>query len=423
MVSYDAADLPATARIRYMGNKHAIAGEIAGLVSERTRGIPIVDVFCGLSSIASAIAPSKRPVWGNDVQAYAALAARCQTASAKGPLKSGDMARRLAPHYSRNLRALKARFEDELATEARALRGPGKKGYRAAHDTWTHAGNDPRVAAEVDSLRAAPDQFPARLCVLSYSWGYFGLKQSMSLDSIRFALDQAHREHELSRPQWEWGVLAMLQAASICAATSGHFAQYLRGRTETSYRRILRQRARDPWVEFLTACDELQPFGSREWRRLNRCYSTDALGLWPKLDTDGLADAIIYADPPYSRDQYSRFYHVLETLVRYDYPSVSGIGRYRADRFQTEFSVKSKVRTAFERLLAAISDRDFSLVLSYPSNGLFMKASPDYSLEEVLRDHFDRVELAMRARLSHSTLGARHGASSVPVEELVWIAD
>lgn len=409
-------------RIRYMGNKHALAGGLAKLVAEQPAGVPVVDLFCGMCSVGAAIAPSGRQVWANDVQAYASLAARCHIASREEPTRSSGLAPRLMAPYSRNARALKKRFGRELEEERQALRGVGVRRYQSAYATWRHVGNDARRSAEARQLARAPDAFPARLCAITFAWGYFGLQQAIELDSIRFALDESLREGALTNQQHEWGLLSMLQAASVCASTPGHFAQYLGGASERSLARVLKQRRRSPWDEFLVASDELRPFGDASWRRKNRCYTGDALEVWNQLDTEPAHGAIIYADPPYSRDQYSRYYHVLETLVRYDYPQATGAGRYRPGRHQTAFSLKTKVAGAFEQLFEAIAERGFTLILSYPSNGLYMKTEPSRSLHELLTEQFSKVRLALRRSQTHSTLGSRHGKNAIAAQELVWVA-
>jgi adenine-specific DNA methylase len=69
---------------------------------------------------------------------------------------------------------------------------------------------------------------------------------------------------------------------------------------------------------------------------------------------------VIYADPPYTRDHYSRFYHVLETMCLGDSPEVSTTlltgegatsrGLYRADRHQSPFCIKSQAPGAFREM-------------------------------------------------------------------------
>jgi len=138
------------------------------------------------------------------------------------------------------------------------------------------------------------------------------------------------------------------------------------------------------------------------------------------VEDASLADGVglIYADPPYTEDQYSRYYHVYETLYLYDYPESTGIGRYRSDRFRTEFSLASSVRAAFEQLFSGISRAEVPLVLSYPSNGLLAKkgTQPD----ELLSDYFT-VQQVIEARLEHSTMGASKGASKKTALERIYV--
>jgi adenine-specific DNA-methyltransferase len=410
-----------TTRIRYMGNKHDLARDVAAVVAQQRTGSPLIDVFSGMCSIAAAVAPSERPVWSNDVQEYAALVGRCHLKSQVGPLRSPDLSRVLSSAFSANVKALRERFEADLRDEETALRGSAVEPLSQLIDAWTHTGNDPGLAAEASRLADAPDSFPYRMCTLSFAHGYFGLRQAIEIDSMRYAIDAALAQGDLGSEQANWALMALLQAASVCASTPGHFAQFLRPNDLKSAARIIRQRARSPWGLFLDAADNHNPFGAAAWRKNNEVLCDDALTLWPTLDAYGLEHAIVYADPPYGKDQYSRYYHVLETLVRYDYPTATGAGRYRPDRFTTPFSLKTKVVGAFERLFTAISDRGWSLVLSYPSNGLFHQATPD-PLDDLLERYFGQVSKALNTPVSHSTLGARHGASHVSTAEMVWLA-
>lgn len=85
------------------------------------------------------------------------------------------------------------------------------------------------------------------------------------------------------------------------------------------------QRRRSVWEEFLGALARLAAFGSQVWRAGNRAFQADALSLL--RDRERLADVrLVYADPPYTSDQYSRYYHIYETLILYDYPAARGRG-------------------------------------------------------------------------------------------------
>lgn len=405
-------------RIRYMGNKHDVAPSVAALAAERPPSVPLVDAFCGMCSIGGSIAPSGRRVICNDIQSFATLVARCLVATCPGPPRVATVRAALAGPYAYNHRLLVERFSEELAEEERILADGDAAGYRDAYGRWRHAANDAAIAAE---LKGAAAERPYRLTTLSFAWGYFGLRQAIAIDSIRYAIDRSRESGRLGAAQADWALVALLQAASCAAATPGHFAQYLRAGSEESFLRVRRQRRRNIWKQFLNELGLLRPYGAAAWRESNTVMQADALSVFRQLDGLGVERAMIYADPPYSKDHYSRYYHVLETLTLYDHPTSEGKGRYRPDRFVTPFSLKSRVQEAMAELCAEISAREFTLILSYPSNGL-LNGDAGVDVTELLGEHFGEVRLQMRKPTTHSTLGARHGSAGNAVEELLWVA-
>lgn len=408
-------------RIRYMGNKHSIAPDVARIVGSERDSSPLIDVFAGMCSIASAMAYSGRPVWSNDVQRYAALVAECALTSRDKPLRSPALSKVLSSAFTENVLALRERFEADLEAEKGLLKGSEPAEYQAIANDWKHTGNDHALAVESANLAQNKREFPYRLCTLTFAHGYFGLRQAIEVDSIRYAIDSAQAAGDLTEAEARWALLALLQAASVCAATPGHFAQFLHPTDEKGTKRIQRQRVREPWQLFLDAADEQAPFGTATWRKGNRVHCKDVATLWTSLDDHSLDHAIVYADPPYGKDQYSRYYHVLETLVQYDYPEATGAGRYRPGRFTTPFSLKTKVVSAFTDLCSAIAEREWTLVLSYPDTGLLHSATDD-DMQVLLSNHFKRTRLAFSSAVAHSTLGGRHGKARTSATEQVWVA-
>jgi adenine-specific DNA-methyltransferase len=125
----------------------------------------------------------------------------------------------------------------------------------------------------------------------------------------------------------------------------------------------------------------------------------------------------VYADPPYTKDHYSRYYHVYETLYRYDYPDSVGQGRYRADRQPSQFSIMSTAVGAFEDLFDAVAARGLPLVLSYPENGL---ATHRVDLVRLLERYFT-VETVLEVPLDHSTLGGSKGPTTKAARERIYV--
>jgi adenine-specific DNA-methyltransferase len=405
-----------------MGNKVGLAHEVAELVDRFDPRKPLVDLFGGMCSVAGAVSGSGRQVWVNDAQNYARLVAHCLLRSQGSPPTRERSVPILMPAYRSNLKELTARFERELVTERRLISGGPASTFREAQRNWRHVGNDEELAREARGLRDEKKRSqPYRLATITFAWGYFGLRQSIEIDSMRAAIDIARREEDLSDDEAAWCRLALLQTCSRVASAPGHFAQFLTGTTEASVDRIRAARRRSVWDGVVDDLSCLAPFGTKRWRQQNRVLTYDALTIWPRLDAEGLGRAVFYADPPYSKEQYSRFYHVLETLELYDYPDAEGTGRYRPDRLNTPLARKRGVLDATRVICGAIAEREGVLLLSYPSSGLLTREL-GVDVSALLGEYFQKVEMPITRPSKHSTLGARHGAATRDVTEFVWLA-
>nr|WP_246698209.1 DNA adenine methylase [Rhizobium sp. BK275] len=130
--------------------------------------------------------------------------------------------------------------------------------------------------------------------------------------------------------------------------------------------------------------------------------------------------AVIYADPPYTNDQYSRYYHLFETAILYDYPLAEGKGLYRGGRFQSSFSLNRQVESSFERMISAAGKSGASLMISYPSNGLLPNSLQ--KIPEMMAEHFKIVLDPLVIPHKHSTLGGSKGREKEDVEECIFLA-
>lgn len=86
-------------------------------------------------------------------------------------------------------------------------------------------------------------------------------------------------------------------------------------------------------------------------------YREDSNALVKKIEVD-----IVYIDPPYNSRQYSRFYHLLETLVKWDKPELFGVALKPKEENMSEYC-KAKANIVFEDLIRNIKAR--YIVVSY----------------------------------------------------------
>jgi adenine-specific DNA-methyltransferase len=403
--------------VGYMGTKRYLAGSVADVISSCKRGI-VLDAFAGMCSVGEAVG-SSRTVWNNDVQVFASEVAKALFTSKTPPPSAGDAVRCLFPDFCRNRRALTKRFWERLELEADALQAEDCVPLLIYQASASHVGNNPSLNLERRKLFLNPRAVPYRLATISFADGYFGLSQAIEIDSIRYAADRALSAAAIDADEHRWIVIALCQASAKVATTTGHFAQYMKP-SEKNFKRFRHQRTKSVWAELLECLANLTPLGSTTWRRKNRVFRQDCLSLVTDIKLEKQRPSVVYADPPYTADHYSRYYHVWETLALYDYPESFGAGRYRPDRFVTPFSIKTTVAQSVERLVKGCRDLGADLVLSYPNNGLLQLTSEDPL--KILKRSYRKVEIAHCIDYKHSTMGASKGASKNDVKEYIYLA-
>lgn len=251
--------------------------------------------------------------------------------------------------------------------------------------------------------------------VTSYFGGiYFSFQQSIFLDA---ALAQANSASGELRDTL---LAATLSCASSIVNTVGkQFAQPLRPREKNGSVKkglgsvVHRDRAFDAslaYEEWLVTYS-----GLKKSNRNHRCLRMDYLDA---LRQYGSEFSVVYADPPYTRDHYSRFYHVLETMCLRDAPQIAVVvkkgmtvpsrGLYREDRHQSPFCIRSEAPRAFSELLTATSSYNVPVVLSYSpheaGDGTHPRVMSASDIVAVAKQHYRRVDVGLLVGSTHNKL-------------------
>lgn len=416
--------------IQYLGNKTRLLDEIAQAVESVVAPQRLVaDLFSGTAVVGRRLA-RRNAVVAVDVQAYAEVLGRAMLqgdASDLGHFDTGpflaragaaadSLARLFAPMIGREAEALAALRANEPQAISEIIEG-GSPLSMMAGATGSALPEGIRALA----LQQAEQGIDAT-ATLAFGGVYFSFVQGIWLDALHHAASQEpeHRRDVL--------IAVMLGVASEVVNTVGkQFAQPIRlldKRGESKpllMQRTLRDRGLDVRDLFLAMVARwrgaLAAGGLRH--RMVRA-DVDAF-----LESDSSFDAA-YADPPYTIDHYSRFYHVLETLVRRDQPVLSQMrkkgvptimrGLYREDRFQSDFCVPSKAPQAFHRLFSGVARRGVPLVLSYSghvdSGGQRPRTLAVDDLAALARRSFRSVEITEPTFEGHRKLNAAHRNAS-----------
>lgn len=353
-----------------------------------------------------------RAVHLNDASAFVGALARC---------RFGPGCQPVLPEHLRQIRQqaelsrffLEDALADQLSLEGAALGGDHQMMARYMKGAQ-HVTNSAEVRAAAESAANAEGMSHYRLATSYFSAGYFSLRQAIEIDALRYAIDSLG--DLVSRDSL---IAALMVAMSRVMNAPGHSAQYLKASGPVGARRV-----EQAWRKSVTALffgdalSAVEPLGLASWRSGNSITTQPAHFLLESICYGSAG--VIYADPPYTRDQYARFYHVYETLYRYDFPRTSGVGRVRDERFSTGFSLKSRVAESFSQLFRQARKHDVPLVVSYPSDGLLSKVGSTPA--EIASDFYGRVKvLSIESTLS--TMGGRRGGRSIPTMEQITICE
>lgn len=221
----------------------------------------------------------------------------------------------------------------------------------------------------------------------TYSGTYFSEQQCKDIDSVKYAIDQL----EDNGKKYLY-ITALMAAMCTIQSSPGHFAQFM----PATHSRIIPLQAMNLIDEFYKKCDNYSNIYFNNCN--NRCFCMD----YKELFNTGFLNNIntIYLDSPYSQEQYSRFYHVLETLVKYDYPKVEHKAKYRTDRFMSDFCYKNKVATEFTNIISYCAINNINLLISYSNKALL----PINELTDICNNYFENVETTY-IDYKHSTQG------------------
>lgn len=191
----------------------------------------------------------------------------------------------------------------------------------------------------------------------TYSDTYFSRGQCKEIDNIREFIETLEgRTKTIS-------LTALMHAMTKAQSTPGHFAQYM----PKEHKRIIPLRSlsiKKIYQEKLKEFDELASDGY-----VNEFFNESSDELLERLKAEKID--CYYLDPPYTTDQYSRFYHLLNTVCKYDNPALDETkAMYRHDRFKSGFCYKHSVAGEFEKIISYCKTRDSHLVISYSNKGV-----------------------------------------------------
>lgn len=161
---------------------------------------------------------------------------------------------------------------------------------------------------------------------INYGDKYFKNDDAKLIGYIREEIESLYNSKTINQQEYYVLLASLLYSFDRCANTVGHYEAYIKGkdiRTRFEYELI-------------------EPI---EHKKTVKIYRTDSNELARKITAD-----IAFVDPPYNSRQYSRFYHVMETITKWDKPMLVGTAMKPPEENMSDYCRNSAPR-AFEDLV------------------------------------------------------------------------
>jgi adenine-specific DNA methylase len=372
---------------------------------ELAEGAAVADLFSGSSLVSQGLARNGHVVSSFDALEHCTYFARAFLGSGRRDSEAlpelpldweGSQARSEAwqPWLERERSAIEALDDQELIDLSREI-----------PQVWRPQG----AAAELSDgfAQLLPGSRPSfGLVSAHYAGTYFSLEQAIEIDAIRAGIGAARRSGAIGSWQESLLIAALLSAASNCVFSAGkHYAQPHRIRDDKDLT-FIRKRLLEDRSKGLRRLFEIRLRSFFQAAQAGGSHSAETKTLEDLiLDPAGIGHVdAIYADPPYTAQQYSRFYHVPEVISSYRVPALQQIdgkatrGLYPepVERHHSRFCSRREAPDAFRDLCRLTVAKEAILCLSYSftrSGESGNRRSIDLaSLRCILESHFTDIE-------------------------------
>ena len=353
--------------MQYLGGKGRLADWILGTIQETFGGHEsFIDLFAGSGAVSWNAAQSGFAVVANDLQPYSFAVLKSMLICKRDELNRLQARIRSLSDETVLLSGARSSAEQLLQTEDKLFKHASRD-WQKYRSFCEHT----PLVSDSRSLNELRQRREWNLFIQYYPNTYFGVRQCLTLDAIRELaelLDDNLKYHLLA---------STISVMTFAVSSTTHLAQYLKPTSKETTENIIRKRSIDIAKEVGKRLEALRQteLPARFARVLNLVH-TEALHA-VTLDRH----TVVYVDPPYFKEHYSRYYHVLDTFLLYDYPDLTfnprlsrvTVGRYRNVRLTSDFGLRSKAADAFKRLFTQCHDKGAAVALSYASTSLISK--------------------------------------------------
>lgn len=181
---------------------------------------------------------------------------------------------------------------------------------------------------------------------------YFTSQNAGRIDYFRSQIEEWKEEDKLNQDEYSYLIACLIESVSSVSNTAGVYGAFLKH-----------------WDNRANKTISIAPITSTLFPTTTqiKTYCTKLEDIISDVQCD-----ILYLDPPYTQNQYGTQYHLLETLVVNDNPTISKItGSRPVTPMKSMWSKENHVNVLFDKVVADTQAR--YIMMSYNNDGLMSK--------------------------------------------------
>lgn len=223
---------------------------------------------------------------------------------------------------------------------------------------------------------------------------YLSAENGKRVDTIRHTVEEWHTSGLIDEDGYYYLLACLIRAISKVSNTRGSYAAFLK---DTDVRSLQPLMLTHPIL--------------LDNHRENKAYCSDAIELLSTVSAH-----ICYIDPPYSQQQYSSNYHLLETVCMNDIPLIkgkTGVRQYN-DSQKSKFCSTVYATQTLYRLIEACQSPH--IIISYTSRGIITSQE----IRQALAQFCDPSSIVMHEFDYHTYKGGKVKSSEKNCEYLFY---
>lgn len=204
-----------------------------------------------------------------------------------------------------------------------------------------------------------PSQLPENYVSQNYGDKYFSVDDARKIGFIREDIENLKTSQTITEKEYNILLASLLYSFDRCANTVGHYEAYIKGKT----------------IRSLFNFELIEPY---KHNKKIRIFREDANMLARTIHSD-----IVFIDPPYSSRQYSRFYHVMETITKWNKPELHGVAMKPSEENMSDYC-RCKATSAFHDLISHLDCKYIVVTYNNTYNSKSSSSENKIALNDIL---------------------------------------